>query len=119
MEETIGLIFKKDEKIIKYMANACAKWDKYLNNESPNIESICKFISKTHLDFEHDCGGRDIGQELMVLAIFFKIYSKDKGLSEDKRDQAWIYREAFSKSSFSIEGKAKMNRLADYLGIKK
>lgn len=113
MHYTIQKLIEGDERIISYYQKAKELWDEILSEinikDNSNISILAKTLSdKQILDFEIDCGGRYLGQEIMAwygIAQFYRVEDGFGGDLERLQSAKNVY-EAFKKSYCSLEVKS-------------
>ncbi len=113
MHYTIERLSKGDASVVDNFVTAKKKWEEiFESTKGQSIESLTKKITEAQMFFEHHCGGRHQGQEIMVWSSFGTLYSVQTGFEADfesppkenytlARDLA----EAFQDSSCSMEVK--------------
>jgi hypothetical protein len=105
MHYTIELLIQGNQEVIGYYDKAKSKWIDILSTIDLNkIEEFSNNLTILQLWFEHNCGGRWIGQEIMVISGICQFYNTQSGFGESKNRAINIYK-AFMKSYCSIEVK--------------
>jgi len=116
MHYTIEMILNEDVSILEYYRNAKERWGKILEEHwgRTNALELSKLLTIEQFWFEQNCGGRWIGQEIMVIVGIVQFYSTEKGFEGNKEKALWVF-DAFMKSYCSIEVKGKAQDVAkDY-----
>ncbi|WP_148293623.1 hypothetical protein [Azospirillum sp. B4] len=93
------------------------KWNYFFKNyQDKPISSWAKWLTDEQISFEHACGGRWPGQEVMAWSGFGALYTTQSGLDENL-PLAKKLAGAFFQSSCSLEVKAAARKAAAfYLG---
>lgn len=105
MHRTIDLLIKGDDRILIYFKKALDRWNEILKSDSAkDVETLAKKLTSEQFWFEHNCGTRWIGQEIMVITGICQFYSISIGFEETKEKALLVYN-AFMASSCSIEVK--------------
>ena len=113
MHYTIELLLKEDPYIIQYYHNAKKKWNEILKkNLDIDLDCLANILSSEQIWFEQNCGGRWIGQEIMVIVGITQFYSTKCGFEGENLDNAKAVYNAFSKSFCSLEVKAWADEIA-------
>ncbi len=106
MHYTIEKIIDGDSRIISYYAEANQKWEKILSTYDPsdpkNIDEIAREVFVHQGQFERDCGGRTLGQEIMVVSGLGRFYSSQTGFEGNEEAVKNVYT-AILGSQCSIE----------------
>lgn len=105
MNYTVEHLIAGDQEVLTYYQNAKNRWVKILSeNSNANSDELAKVLSSEQFWFEHNCGSRWVGQEIMVVTGIAQFYSTARGF-DDSREKALLIYEAFMKSYCSIEVK--------------
>lgn len=105
MHHTIDLLLKQDENVLEYYQTALDKWKEILeSSDALSVEALAQRLFAEQLWFEHNCGTRWVGQEIMVITGISQFYDLSKGF-EDNLDKAILVYKAFMASYCSIEVK--------------
>jgi hypothetical protein len=112
MHYTIELLIQGNQQIIVYYNKAKEKWNEILKEyDINNIDEFSKKLNISQLWFEHNCGGRWVGQEIMVVSGICQFYTTQNGFGESKKSAIRIYK-AFMMSYCSIEVKGIADEIA-------
>ena len=115
MHNTIELLLSGDSDVLEYYTNAKERWKKILSeNEGSTSDELAKVLTREQIWFEHNCGTRWVGQEIMAVTGIAQFYSTQRGF-DDKRELALHIYESFMKSYCSLEVKGLASDVAkDY-----
>ena len=114
---TIEQIMKGNQQVIDWYQTATQKWDAILKSTgTTNVTQLAKELGSKQLSFEHDCGGRSIGQEIMVIAGIARFYRITVGFEGNKQAVKNIV-DAFEQSMCSIEVKGCAKEIAHHYGV--
>ena len=106
MHYTIEKLIAGDPQIVSHFEEANKKWDKifstYDPNESNNIDKISEEVFVHQGQFERDCGGRTLGQEILVISGLGRFYSSQSGFEGNEDAVNNVYK-AILQSQCSIE----------------
>lgn len=84
MQRTLKKLMNNDSEILEYYQNANKFWEEIWNSqESENEKDLGKKISSYQYQFEEECGGRWIGQEIMAWSAYtylLKTFDNDEDL---------------------------------------
>ena len=112
MHYTLQKLIEGDEEIVTYYQKAKSIWNEITGiidcNNSENIPKLANELSSRQIiDFEYDCGGKDIGQEIMAWYGIGQFYKVEDGFGNDyeRLQSAKNVYEAFQKSYCSLEVK--------------
>ena len=102
-----------------YYQEAVKRWKEIWSRPgSREIVRLATQLSSEQSWFEHKCGGRWVGQEIMVVSGFGLLYSTSEGF-EDNLDRARLLYDAFQQSYCSIEVKSIAREVAESYGLLK
>jgi hypothetical protein len=103
---SVTTLINQNEEIIEYYKNAETIWmEIWKDYRSMNTESLAALLSHNQLSFEHNCGGKHLGQEVMVWSGFGRLYDTYAGFEGENKEKALMLKEAFKKSMCSFEVK--------------
>ena len=106
MHDTIEKLMAGDAAIPGYYTAAHAHWKTLLSDvDTVSIEDLAKRLSSAQTWFEHHCGGRSPGQEVMVWTGFASLYSTQDGW-ENTAESGKKLAQAFAASMCSVGVKA-------------
>jgi hypothetical protein len=101
---TVLNLLNEDQELITYYQNAKELWAEiWRDSRSLNVEGLAELLSEKQLTFEHRCGGRHLGQEIMAWSGFGLLYDAGVGFEGENREKALMLKEAFQKSYCSWE----------------
>ncbi len=94
-----------DSFIIEYYQNAKSIWANIKSSDSfATVELLAKELSERQCQFENECGGRYLGQEIMATFGIGQFYTMELGFDADYEEVVKVY-EAFNRSYCSVEVK--------------
>lgn len=109
MLSTVTALLEGNEGILRHYQEAKRLWNQIWENpQSETVEGLAELIQFNQLTFEQSCGGRYLGQEVMVLSGFMMLY--DDGFNE----KAELLKEAFNQSHVSFEVNGTVERFAKF-----
>ena len=103
---TLDALVKRDQTIVQHYARAAEIWNELLAQvdaaQAPALlkQALMDIFVANQWRFEHECGGRLIGQEVMVWSFFARLYEDGFG---DNLPLAWAANQAFEECRCSIE----------------
>lgn len=117
MQHTIEKIIAGDLAIMGYYRLAKEHWASVFQA----YRGVTSTVLSKRLDaeqrwFEHNCGGRWIGQEIMVVSGIGQFYSTSFGFDHDLSRAIWLY-EAILQSYCSVEVKSVARDVAAMYGL--
>lgn len=91
-------------------------WDEVLGDKDPLTESKVESASVSQMRFERECGGRFIGQEIMVISGVLYFYDEDAGFNGDRPLAEALLRNLYhskmsTKVKFHVEDVAELFNL--------
>jgi ABC-type molybdenum transport system ATPase subunit/photorepair protein PhrA len=119
MHSNIEKLMKNQEPVGEYFAQAAARWKDILSDISTiSVQDLARKLTTEQMWFEHHCGGRWDGQEVMVWTGFASIYNTQTGYDDESKAAAAKLLEAFGASMCSVEvkGGAKEAAKSYYVG---
>lgn len=117
MHYTIERLMNGDEAVAGYYVAAKAHWQGIFQNlEEISAADLANVITNEQHWFEHHCGGRRLGQEIMAYTAFATFYTVQSGWSESEHLGKKIA-QAFADSYCSLEVKAAAREAAKSYGI--
>lgn len=106
MNYTIEMLITGDKAVVEYYKKAKQKWAEIIkDNPTFNPEKFAKELSHHQLWFEHNCGGRWEGQEIMVVVGIGQFYTTMSGFEGENLKRALAVYDGFRRSFCSIEVK--------------
>lgn len=122
MHSTIERLMNGDTQIPQYFVSAKERWEKILSGISTvSVADLAEKLTAEQSWFEHHCGGRWKGQEVMVWTGFASIYDTTDGYDRTGRGIAEAIKlaKAFESSMCSLEVKSKAHKAAMSYHVKK
>lgn len=118
MHETLEKLLNGDAQIVHYYETAKRKWDEFFkaHQNASTAEWAQWLTDKQIVFFEHQCGGRTPGQEVMAWSGYGALYDTHVGF-EDNLPQARKLAAAFAQSMCSLEVKGQAARAAASFGL--
>ena len=106
-------LLKGNVQVVQYYQIAKQKWDVFFKTHQDQPMSVwATWLTDEQISFfEHQCGGRSLGQEVMAWSGFGALYSTRVGF-EDNLALAKKLATAFANSSCSVEVKGQAARAA-------
>ena len=110
MHQTIEALLKGDEEILHFYKVATERWTQVLMSLEGKPEMLKEIIRVEQFWFERNCGGRELGQEIMVLSGIARYYDThsgftDQAIGQSSRAEALNVYRAFVGGNCSIEVK--------------
>lgn len=100
-----------------YFVAARGLWDEIWKKlgDTPSEAGLANALRSAQIQFELNCGGRDLGQEIMAITAISQFYSPEAGFDGTLR-RARLTRDAFRSSGCSGEVIGMVDRIArEYL----
>ncbi len=94
---------------------ARAHWGKFLAT-NPTAEEIAEWCDQEQHNFERNCGGRWIGQEVMVISGIAYYYTT-RSCFDDNPDKAQAVYKGLVSNWCSVEVKIQARRVAKYYDL--
>ena len=117
MHATIEKLMQGDDRIVGYFVAAKARWAKILKDvHDTSVQTLAERLTDEQMWFEHHCGGRWDGQEVMAWTAFASLYTTAAGF-DGNADSARKLAKAFLASMCSIEVKGLAGRAAKSYGV--
>ncbi|PEF30379.1 hypothetical protein CON39_11960 [Bacillus thuringiensis] len=115
MISTVTALLDGKEGILACYQEAKQIWEKiWADPKSETVEGLSDLIFFHQSTFEHSCGGRYLGQEVMVLSSFMMFYDIGAGF-EGNEEKVERLKEAFNKAHVSFEIESMAQKFAKYL----
>lgn len=97
MQHTIEALANGSHDIVEFYQRACEHWKQILQETEPLDDSIlAQRLLTEQFWFEQNCGGRYLGQEIMVMTGIAQFYSTADGFAGNG-DKAKAVMNAFKK----------------------
>jgi hypothetical protein len=113
MRYTIDLLLRGDPRVVHYYAAARARWLEILaTDDARSVEALAARLTGEPFWFEHHCGGRWQGQEIMAFSGIGHLYDPNIGF-EASRDVVLRIFDAFMASFCSLEVKWHAERASE------
>ena len=91
------------DPVAEYFPVARQHWQEVLSDaDATDSEEIARIAGLEQMWFEHNCGGRYIGQEIMVCSGICQYYATQIGFGEDFEKAKAMYR-GLRRSNCSVE----------------
>jgi len=118
MHYTIERLLNGDPDVVRHYQIARDKWRELFETQrDASVEEWAQWITDEQIAFfEHSCGGRWPGQEVMAWSGFGALYSTEAGFDTNRR-LAEKLAEAFGRSMVSIEVKGHARSAAASYGV--
>lgn len=102
---TLEALINGNAGIVEYYNNAKQLWLEIIESEAfENVDTLAQELTIRQLQFEHQCGGRWIGQEIMAIVGIGQFYSSEIGFEATLEDALKV-KNAFAQSYCSLEVK--------------
>lgn len=102
---TLENLIQGNADIVEFYNNARHLWRQLRESEHfCTVDSLAQELTNIQLQFEAQCGGRWIGQEIMAIVGIGQFYSSEIGF-DATLDDALKVKNAFAQSYCSIEVK--------------
>ena len=102
---TLEKLINGQADIVENYNNARELWAEIVQSDAFNTtDSLAEELTMRQLQFEQNCGGRWIGQEIMALTGIGQFYSSEIGF-DATHEEAIKVKEAFARSYCSLEVK--------------
>jgi hypothetical protein len=112
MHYTIEFLLKSDANILEFYKKALERWESIWGSlKSKDVAKLATKLSGEQSWFEHNCGGRWVGQEIMVVSGIASLYSTQVGFDKNEQQAHFLY-DAFQRSTCSIEVKGIAHEIA-------
>ncbi|HEV7222646.1 MAG TPA: hypothetical protein VGN42_08095 [Pirellulales bacterium] len=106
MHYTIEMLIQGRGEIIAFYHAAADHWRAIWDREdAANLEMLARMLPTEQMWFEKNCGGRWVGQEIMVVSGFALHYSTEGGFVENGYERARLLYDAIQSSLCSVEVK--------------
>jgi hypothetical protein len=106
MHYSVELLVRGDPAIVEYYRTAAHHWQGiWAKEESRNFELLAKLLTAEQDWFERHCGGRWLGQEVMVVSGLAGLYTTAAGFNHNLERARRLY-DAIQSSFCSVEVKS-------------
>ena len=106
MHYSMEMLIQGKSEVVGFYRTAADRWREiWSRRESRDLPSLAKLLTSEQLWFEHNCGGRWVGQEVMVVSGLAGLYTTEAGF-DDKLPLARLLYDAFQSSYCSVEVKS-------------
>jgi hypothetical protein len=113
MHYTIDMLIQGDGAVVAHYKRALEIWEEIIRlNEFAKVETLAKVLTSRQMQFEHECGGRWVGQEVMVVSGIARFYTTQIGFESNEAEVLRVY-DAFMASFCSIEVKGHARDVAE------
>lgn len=125
---TLNELIEGNNEITTWYQNALSLWEEILKpfdlKNPSQFSPISKILLEKQGKFEHECGGRTIGKEIMAISAIIQYYKINTGF-EDEWDQPNAFRKIKAKTIYnaiqfsgcSLEVKSNAKRIAKTYGL--
>jgi hypothetical protein len=126
MQYTVEALIKGDSRILGFYTKACDRWNQILIEiDIKDTDALCEKLQVAQGWFEHNCGGKNMGQEIMVLTGIGQFYSTKVGFDPafdederaDRRRKAVAVLAAFRRRGFTMEMQGLVKDVQQYYRI--
>jgi hypothetical protein len=109
---TFDRLIKGENEIILYYNKAVSLWMDIRNSHAfVSADKLAEELSKQQPVFERECGGKNLGMEIMAMVGIGQFFSAETGFESTLND-ALLVLNAFEKSYCSIEVKLSAEKAA-------
>jgi hypothetical protein len=106
MHYSLEMLVRGQAEVVGYYQAAANRWREIWSRpESRDLDSLAKMLLSEQMWFERNCGGRWVGQEIMVVSGLAGLYTTATGF-EDNLQRARLLYDAFQSSYCSAEVKS-------------
>jgi hypothetical protein len=107
-----------NEDVNEYYQNAVDLWGKiWKDYRSLSVGGLSEILEQEQLIFEHRCGGKHLGQEIMVWSGFGLLYDIHLGFENENKEKALMLKKAFEMSSCSLEVKWRVKEVTKIFNL--
>ncbi|MGH7135146.1 MAG: hypothetical protein ACREHD_05355 [Pirellulales bacterium] len=105
MHYSIEMLVRSKSEVINYYERAAERWQQIWHGPGADrLEPLARMLQDEQMWFEKNCGGRWIGQEVMVVSGLAGLYSTADGFNGNEERARLLY-DAFQSSFCSVEVK--------------
>ncbi len=106
MHYSLEMLVHGRSEIVGFYRTAADRWREiWSRGESDELASLARMLTSEQIWFERNCGGRWVGQEVMVVSGLAGLYTTTAGFDENLPRARLLY-DAFLSSSCSVEVKS-------------
>jgi hypothetical protein len=106
MNYTVEMLVRGQAEVINYYRLAAERWREIWGRpEASQLEQLARMLQAEQMWFEQNCGGRWVGQEIMVVSGLAGLYSTATGFDCNEPRARLLY-DAFQSSLCSVEVKS-------------
>lgn len=106
MHYSLEMLVQGKSEVVSFYQTAADRWREiWSRKESRDLLSLAKLLTSEQMWFELNCGGRWIGQEVMVVSGLAGLYTTATGF-DDQLPRARLLYDAFQSSYCSVEVKS-------------
>ncbi|OJW07000.1 MAG: hypothetical protein BGO49_27525 [Planctomycetales bacterium 71-10] len=106
MRYSLELLVRGEESIVVHYRKAASHWREIWSRpESGSLSSLASLLTSEQSWFEKNCGGRWVGQEVMVVSGLVGLYETESGFNGGLPRARLLY-DAFQSSYCSVEVKS-------------
>lgn len=118
MHYTLEQLMNGDRHIVSHYAAATTRWGMIRDSaDFASIDLLAKRLTSEQLTFEHECGGRWLGQEIMAFVGIGQFYSTADGFGDNIEDAKKVY-DAIRASFCSMEVKGHAETAVEAYNLK-
>ena len=105
-------LVNNDAKILVYFQNAKHIWEEIFRElDWENLDIFAQTLTDMQIKFEHECGFRTPGQEVMVISGFALLYDIHAGFGDNEIKALAMYN-SYQRSMCSMEVKFEAEKIA-------
>lgn len=106
MHYSLEMLVQGKSEVVDFYRTAAQRWSMiWKQKESHELSSLAKMLTSEQSWFEKNCGGRWIGQEVMVVSGLAGLYTTAAGFDAELPRARLLY-DAFQSSYCSVEVKS-------------
>ncbi len=114
---TLELLIQGDPDIVDYYNNARNLWQEIRESANFNdVASLAQDLANKQFQFERECGGRWLGQEIMAIVGIGQFYNSNVGFDATIEDAIKV-KNAFAQSYCSLEVKWHAEKTVEIYGL--
>jgi len=117
MHYSLEMLVQGKREIVDFYQIATDRWGEIWSREaSRDLGSLANLLPSEQMWFERHCGGRWIGQEVMVVSGLAGMYTTEAGF-DHQLDKARLLYDALQSSYCSVEVKSIAEEVARSYGL--